>query len=380
MDRDVSFERDNRHGAGQQGMPGGPGRDAGWPVLASLPRVGRSDATRRESGPSFYLESPAEAEAPLRVDFGSAGLGDPWPFAVDAAHEGRSVVAAPTTAPTVAPATTDPPVAFEGRRTSDTRPIRHYRIDEGSHSFSAGGGPHARRESESLSASQIRQHAALAPHMGAAATAALVISACLLYWLAAGRTGAGIDAAQPAELGAEWTPTGAVETQVPAPAPTDGLNPGVDVNAQASAPIADAPAAARVADASASTASADIVDSTSQSDGAIGAETTGPVEAPAANIEGPVAPVVPVGDAVPADAATSAGPSLGPPAMTHEVRRAPTDAPTDLDDDPIGPTAQGDSYPTTSYPPFSFDAQAIAQAPETSAHGAGGASDATIVR
>jgi hypothetical protein len=52
----------------------------------------------------------------------------------------------------------------------------------------------------------------------------------------------------------------------------------------------------------------------------------------------------------------------------------------DDDNDAIGPTAQGDSYPTTSYPPCSFDVQAVAQAPASSTEGAAGASAATVVR
>lgn len=360
MDRNVSFERDNRRGANQRGTPG----DAGWPVLASLPRVGQSDATRREPGPSFSLESNAEADPPLQVDFGAAGLGDPWPFALDAAHEGRSVAVAPATAPPVAPAATNPPPAFDRTRASDARPMNHYRIDRGSDSLFAGRGPHAPRESESLSASIFRLHSALAPHMGAAATAALVITACLLYWLAAGRTGAGMDAAQPAGLGAEWTPTGAVETRVPVTAPPGGMGFSGDANAQASAPISETPVAARVADASASAVIANAAEAKTQADGDVGAAATGTIEAPAATVE-------PAGDA-----AASSGPSLEPPSVTHEVRRAPTED----GGDPIGPTAQGDGYPTTSYPPFSFDAQAVAQAPAPSAHGAAGASDATVVR
>ncbi len=355
-------------------MSGG-GRDAGWPVLARLPRVGPLARPPREPGPSFSSGSNAEAETPLRVDFGPTELGDHWRFAVDAAHEGRPMMTSPATASTPATAAIEPPREFEATPVNDAQPARHYRVDRGVESLSVGRGPHARRESESLSASIFRLHAALAPHMGAAATAALVITACLLYWLAAGRSGAGVDSAQPAELEAEWTPSGGFETREPATAPSDGLDPSREVNAQAGASIAAPPAAARLADASAGVVSANNGNTTTPMGGALSTNATELSEPPAATINGPAATVAPPGNGASADPAASMGPSLEPPAVTHEVPRTVTD-----EDDPIGPTGQGDSYPITSYPPFSFDAPAIAQAPVSSVDDAPGAHAANVVR
>jgi hypothetical protein len=163
----------------------------------------------------------------------------------------------------------------------------------------------------------------IAPHAGLVATAALILSACLLYWLTFGQSRPPIGDSDVLDLDAGWSNEAAT-----APGGAETLNGAASVTESFPPPL-DWSQAPRMADAMGAKSNDDV---------------SGAVDVP------PIVQPAPVsGEREPADESLST-PTTAPANGVVDQTAATGGA------EPITPTQETAAYPTTSAPCFSFTA------------------------
>jgi hypothetical protein len=314
-----------------------PDAPAPWPLLARLPHAGAQANAAAETSPF--------AEWDLPRSYQPAGREASPPPA-----NARSLDALPRRQPASdRPAThaSDPPHAFvhayhlpefdggsaEARTVPPPARRDYLRIDAADARL--GKPAVARPPHTALASRAYRWHEALAPHAGVAATAALILSATLLYWLTAGRTSPGSDRDNAFDQQNAWSSETSLDAQI-----GYDSGPPASVGDSYSVPPATAEiphiaaAAPPTVTATAAPQTPPNVDPTDKPQPS--AETT-PPSTPAAAAVAPAQPSAPI----------------------------PVESPETQEADPITPTPTSAPYPVTDY--LSFDFGLPTEEPSTAA-------------
>lgn len=279
-----------------------------WPVLAQLPRLGyaASESERDVEPPRVGVHSTHGGRQIHAVDPPHVARGYDGPSSSDLAV--KQLRAELASAP-------EPPASH-----------RRLRIDARASQLPPARHQHA--EPESLSGAVLRLRDALAPYLGLAAAAAFAVSGALLYWSAFGEP----QAVQSPANGAVENNTWASELPAPETALPSPQEPAIDPHPPVTAARPDT--GTRVADATAS----------QQEIPAAPAAATPTAKAPTAPASG-------------GPSLTSATPDV---AQFNKSAAAPTSQPIE---EPITPTPQTATFPTTPYATFWFEPAAVAQRP-----------------